>query len=292
MPVSGLTVSVASVLLLALLVVGCSETTTTVEPEDLNPPLGLYSVTGDGEVDLAWYTSNFESDLDGYCVYIYDGAYGSLGSRSSVPAGFALVDCLEITPPSSGLLEVTVVGLVNGETYSFLVVAATDEWEKTSYTSNVVIDTPRPEVMSLTLKDENDGQGDCALRFSTSAPYVEVVDEDDPGAAVVFESFNAGLGKRSGFVGWQQRAQIQDLGFMADWDGADVAPTDGYPASDFSVTAIRHHVYAVKTASSNYAKIYVHNITGDPADNSDVAAIWVAYQTDAGNPELAPALPH
>lgn len=282
--------SASSLVVLILAVVGlagCDETTSILNPEDLNPPLGLTSVTGDGEVALAWFTSNFEGGLDGYKVYLYVGEITNLSSRSSIPSGFSTVDSLLVSGSSSGTQSKVINGLVNGQTYSFLVVAAKDDWTDISHTSNIVVDTPRPEVTNVTLKDENKGEGACAIKFSSTAPHVAVVAKTDPGAAIMFESFNAGLGTRSGLVGVEGRAQIQDLGYMSNWDYADVAPTTGYPSSDFSVTAIPLHVYAVKTTGVNYAKIFVSGITGSAADNSDVATVWVAYQTDTGNPDYS-----
>jgi hypothetical protein len=201
------------------------------------------------------------------------------------------VDSLEVSAPSSDEIVVTLTGLDNGQSYSFLVVAAKDEWKDISYTSNIIIDTPRPEVTSLTLKNQNLDQTDCALKFSSAEPYVEIVDFNDADASLMFESFNAGAGARSGLVGVRGGAQVQDLGFMSDWDMADVAPTEGYPDSDFSVTARANHVYAVKItgATTNYAKVYISGISGDPADNTDQATVWVAYQTDSNNPEYSPA---
>lgn len=266
---------------------GCDETTSILSPEDLNPPLGLTSVTGDGEVALAWFTSNFEGGLDGYKVYAYVGEITNLSSRSSIPSGFSAADSMSVSGSSSGTQSIEIDGLVNGQTYSFLVVAAKDDWTDISHTSNIVVDTPRPEVINVQLKDENLGQGDCCLKFSSSAPYVEIVGKTDPGAAIMFESFDAGLGKRSGLVGVQGRAQIQDLGYMLNWDMADEAPTTGYPLSDFSVTAIPLHVYAVRAVGYHYAKIFVAGITGVPEDNSDVATVWVAYQTDPNNPDYS-----
>jgi hypothetical protein len=280
-----------TVLALALPMAGCDEDT-ILKPEELNPPLGLWSVTGNGEVDLVWFTSNFEGDLDGYAIYVYEGDYGIYTSRSSIPSGFERAATLPVSTSSSGTQGITITGLDNGQTYSFLVTAAKDDWEKNSHTSNIIIDTPRHEVWALQLQNENKGAGTpCALKFSSSPPYVEVVDKTDPDAMIMFESFDAGLGKRSGFVGVQQRAQIQDLGFMADWSLADVAPESGYPDADFSVTAMMHHVYAVRMGfvTPNYAKIYVQSITGNPVDNSDVATVRVAYQTDPANPEYMPA---
>jgi hypothetical protein len=280
-------ISLAVVCLLVIGTLGCDETTSILNPEDLNPPLGLASVTGDGEVVLAWYTSNFEGGLNGYKVYIYVGNLTNLSSRSSIPSGFTVADSISVSGSSSGKQSIEIDGLVNGQTYSFLVVAAKDDWTDISHTSNIVVDTPRPEVVNVVLKDENLGQGGCCLKFSSSAPYVEVVGKTDPGAAIMFESFNAGLGDRSGLVGVQGRAQVQDLGYMANWDSADEAPTTGYPDSDFSVTAIQFHVYAVKTTGVNYAKIFVSSITGNPGDNSDEVTVWVAYQTDTNNPDFS-----
>jgi hypothetical protein len=282
---------VALVIPVLLIAQACEETTETVAPEDLNPPLGLYSVTGDSSVALGWYTSNFEDDLDGYFIYVYEGIYADDESQEEIPAGFFKADSLDVIAPSSGEIVVTLTGLDNGENYSFLVVAAKDDWKDVSYTSNIIIDTPRPEVTNLTLKNQNLDQTDCALKFSSSAPYVEVVDYNDPGAKVMFESFNAGLGDRSGLVGVQGRAEVQDLGFMSDWDTADVAPTEGYPGADFSVTARAGHVYAIRTTGTPayYAKIYIAGIAGDPSDDTDVATVWAAYQTDPNNPEYSPA---
>lgn len=286
-------ICVAAVLALALPISGCDEET-ILSPEDLNPPLGLWSITGDEEVHLVWFTSNFEGDLDGYAVYKYEGDFGSYNSRSSIPSSFEREATLSVSSSSSGTQSITIDGLENGQTYSFLVTAAKDNWDKNSHTSNIIIDTPRPEVISLQLEDQNKAPGStpCALKFSSTSPHVEVVTDTDPGAVIMFESFNAGAGKRSGLVGVSQRAMIQDLGFMTDWDDADTAPEaeQGYPDPDFSVTALVNHVYAVRTTSitPNYAKIYIQSITGSPDNNSDVATVWVAYQTDPDNPELTP----
>ena len=76
--------------------------------------------------------------------------------------------------------------------------------------------------------------------------------------------------------------QIQDLGYMSDWDEADVAPASGYFPSGYSVQAIEGHVYAVKTGSPrNYGKIHVLEV--------NITDAWVSfkacYQTDPGNRE-------
>ena len=107
-------------------------------------------------------------------------------------------------------------------------------------------------------------------------------------AAVLFRSFDAGGQAVSGFVGIGGRAQIQDLGYMTNWDQADVVPEQGYPSGSTPVAAYVGHVYAVKTSTFNYGKIWIQDIAGTPADSTDFANVWVAYQTQVGNPDLTP----
>jgi hypothetical protein len=43
---------------------GCEgKITEVINPQELSPPLGLKSITGDENVILFWYTSNYEDDL-------------------------------------------------------------------------------------------------------------------------------------------------------------------------------------------------------------------------------------
>jgi hypothetical protein len=76
--------------------------------------------------------------------------------------------------------------------------------------------------------------------------------------------------------------QIQDLGYMSDWDDADVAPGPGYFPSGYSVQALEGHVYAVKTAIlAHYGKIHILEV--------NIQDAWVSFkacfQTDPGNRE-------
>lgn len=277
-----------------IIALGCKEEeTVTAPPETLSPALGLYSITGDGQVSLGWYTSNYEEKFNGYLIYQYDGEYSGEASVDSIPAGFEIVDTVEISGDPPVTVSRTIDGLDNGDTYSFLVVAAMDDWGTISYTSNIIHDTPRHEVKSFVLSKTpgTPSTDSCAIKFSNTAPYIIKTIKTDADASIKWEAFDAGAGTRSGFCGCSDGNQIQCLGFMSEWDLADEAPsTQGgdYPDWNFSATALKHYVYAIRVqvgTEIHYGKIYVENITGDPADASDVATLWVAYQPDPNNPE-------
>jgi len=277
-----------------IIALGCKEEEEVVAPEKLSPPLGLYSITGDGKVSLGWYTSNYEENFKGYLIYQYEGEYSEEASGASVPDGFELIDTVEITGTPSVTENVIVDGLDNGDTYSFLVVAAMDDWGTISYTSNIIHDTPRHEVKSFVLSKTpgTPSTDSCAIKFSNIiAPYIIKTIKTDSDASIKWEAFDAGAGTRSGFCGCSEGNQIQCLGFMSEWDLADEAPStqeEDYPHWNFSATALEHYVYAIRVqvgTEIHYGKIYVENITGDPADASDVATLWVAYQPDPNNPE-------
>jgi len=126
----------------------------TVEKEKFAPPLGLTSVTQDGQVTLFWYTSNYEKDFGGYFVFQATGDYTYMTSDSTVNESvFAKVDSVEFSGPSDARVSTVVTGLTNGMTYSFTVASYNrKDKSKISYPSNVIKDTPRPEIMTVTVK--------------------------------------------------------------------------------------------------------------------------------------------
>ncbi len=67
---------------------GCEDddSLTTVSDDELAPPLGLTSVTGNQSVTLFWYTSNFEDDFEGYKVF--QGPAGPPNNSLGRPPGW------------------------------------------------------------------------------------------------------------------------------------------------------------------------------------------------------------
>ncbi len=272
-------------LTLLLFTVGCGDDLIEIlAPDDLAPPLGLVSITGDEEITVVWWCSNFDSDLLGYKVYLAEGVTAD-SPPEEIPAAFAPIDSMEVSAPSAGQLSLTVGGLTNGTTYSFLVVAASDEWNEVSQPSNIITDTPRPETAaSSTLTARQVDSSTSGMEMSDFS----VVDCNDldgsynttTGGDIMCERFDPGAGMRLWLDGING-AELQDLGFMSDLDGADVAPADGYNPTGHSVEALLGHVYAVKTADNRYAKVQVVSLDV----NVGTVTVNAAYQAQDGNPD-------
>lgn len=276
----------AGLAVLAILAAGCNdEILNTVSPEKLAPPLGLYSVTGDGSVTLHWKASNYGEGRQGFKIFRYAGSYSGTEAPETVPTAFGTVAADSIaTTTSAGSFSRTVTGLTNGTTYSFLVVAYKDNGDEISRPSNVVLDTPRRE--SPTTINLFNGAGNARFLDVAGNPPTPTATSSS-GIDILCESFNAGAESRCGMVG-QNSARVQDLGFVTDWDEIDQAPagTGSYPAASHSVEVLPGHVYAVFTGDGYYAKLWVTAITG-----SYDFTCWVAFQPQAGNNELDAHVP-
>ncbi len=270
--------------LFALLGAGCEDTITTAAPEDLAPPLGLRSVTGNGAVTLSWNASNYGENRQGFQVFQASGTQS--GTPEAIPAVFGTTAVKEVTTATAaGTFTTTVTGLNNGVTYSFLVVAFKDDGDKISRPSNIVVDTPRRETpTTITLVN---GGGSTSFLDVDADPIQP--SGNSSSVDIQCQSFNAGAGDRHGMVG-RNGALIQDLGYKANWDEVDKAPlntTDAYPAASFSVQVLKNHVYAVYTGTNHYAKIWVTELnTGNFG-----YTCRVAYQPQEGNNELKPGGP-
>lgn len=270
-----------------LALVGCDDDTTNpdvVEPDDLSPPLGLFSITGDQSVTLFWWCSNYDDDLVGYRIYMANGdQHGD--PLEAVPSAFTSVDSIDVEGPNSGQVAVTITGLTNGATYSFLVVAAKDEWTDISHTSNIVADTPREETATqVTIYGKRvdpilagfELDGFFTVDCTDITNYQTLSGDGD----IMCERFNIEVAVRLWLDGING-ATIQDLGYMSDWDGADVAPGDGYADTGHSIEALMGHVYAIKTADNHYGKIQILELNLD----AGTVTFKAAYQSQTGNPE-------
>jgi hypothetical protein len=272
------------------MVQGCEDKITKVlSPEKLSPPLGLKSITGDESVVLFWYTSNFENDLDGYFIYQYDGDYHNTIIPEDVPGSFYKVDSLIVSPPSNRVQSKTISNLSNGTTYSFLVVAAKDNWLEISEPSNIIKDTPRDEsaeyrtIYAFGMDSTKAGYelSDFTVVDLSNLNRSEYTTPSGIGD-IICEKFAPRPGADRVWLAGCNLGEIQDLGYMADWDEADIAPGPGYFPSGYSVQAIEGHVYAVKThIPTHYGKIHVLEVS----NTSGWVSFKACYQTDPGNRE-------
>jgi len=275
------------IFLLALLQ-GCEDKITEViSPEKLSPPLGLKSVTGDKSVFLFWYTSNYENDLSGYFIYQYDGRYHTGGILEDIPLVFYKIDSLTVSPPSSRIQSKTIANLDNGSTYSFLVAAAKDSWTKVSRPSNIIFDTPRTEsaeygiIYAFGIDSARAGYelSDFTVVDLSNLNRSEYTTPSGIGD-IICEKFAPRPDAERVWLAGCNLGEIQDLGYMADWDDADIAPGLGYFHSGYSVQAIQGHVYAVRThVPTHYGKIHVLEV--------NIQDAWVnfkaCFQPDPGN---------
>ncbi len=281
---------VVLMVLLFLGLQGCEKKTTeNVISETLSSPLGLRSITGDGQVTLLWNTSNYESDFNGYEIYKLDTLYSDIDTLYSdstapeeIPSGFTWVTELDKTPPCNTIQSRTVSGLTNGKTYSFLVIATNNKGH-ISRPSNIVNDTPRPETHVFEDDTMYTYLNKCGYELSDFS-VTDMFDIDDYNTPdgqgdFILEllNFPGGVAERLWLAG-TNGGEVMDLGYMNDWNEADVAPETGYAPTGYSVYAIQGHVYAIRTGDNHYGKIQILEL-----DVNLVRLILKAcYQTKAG----------
>ena len=263
------------------------KTTETVPAETLSPPLGLKSVTGDREITLLWYTSNYESDLSGYEIYMVDSLYSEDTAPAEIPSEFEKVSSHPKSSPCNTIQSRTISNLTNGTTYSFLVVAAKDNWGKISEPSNIINDTPRLETVSgdydtvwASIYIDRCGYelSDFSVTDMSDIHTPEYYTDDGIGDFICEKiNFEGGVEYRLWLAGTNDGG-VMDLGYMQDWDDADVAPQMGYAQTGYSLTAIPGHVYAVKTGDNHYGKIQIIELN----ESAGWLSLKACYQTKAG----------
>lgn len=263
---------------------GCEDTINTLDPEDLAPPLGLTSVTGDQSVTLHWQASNYGEDRQGFQIYRLTGT--ASGTPEEIPSNFDDTPIEVDDDENAGSFSHTVTGLTNGTTYSFLVVSFKDDGDEISRPSNIITDTPRQGSENTIIEVLTEDVGPEFVDVSAFPPVA--ITSAGSVADIKVESFDAGLGRRHGLVGAND-ARIQDLGFVSTWDEVDKVPLNlsSYPSDNFSVQALPGHVYGIRTGDNHYAKIWVRTVNS----NNFGVRLSVAYQPQAGNNELDEDVP-
>lgn len=251
-------VALAGTIGLSVFVAGCWDDDPVVVVADVTPPAppqALFSVTGDGRVDLYW-VRNTEPDFREYIVWrgpAFEGPYERIGNTGAP----AFVD------PSA----------VNGQTYFYAVSAVDQAGNDSDLSKEEVFDTPRPEGFGLTMVNAAaDPTGPSGYDFSAGVRRLST----DPSTDIYYTVQGGIRLLRTR----DANTEIQDGGFHAIAD-LDWAPAQGWTPTG-EVEAIAGHAYYVWTRDNHYAKVRVSAI-----DGSQVTLDW-AYQIDPGNPELKP----
>ena len=249
----------AFVLGLALLLTGCRDETA---PDTTPPaaPRGVYTVTGDHEVFIAWL-ENTESDVAGYRIYESPCATGH--------------DCPYDPIGSTGGTRFTATGLTNGVTRYFAVSAYDRAGNESKLSLENLFDTPRPEGTGQALTNFVDAPATSGYDFSAFA----VRPSNDPLTDIYFGARDT---LRTIFTLFTD-AEIQDAGYASTLDAVDFAPSGGWAPSG-AVEAIEGHCYVVWlnrfSPDDHYAKFRVTSATV-----GRVVFDW-AYQVAPGNREL------
>ncbi len=244
--------------LAALGLAGCDDTTNTTAPHDVTPPAaprGLFSVTGDGQVALSWF-ANTEGDVSAYRLY-----------QSPCNSG---PTCPYDRVGSTSATQFVLTGLANGVKRYYAVSAVDQAGNESALSPEEVFDTPRP-AGSATLNNFVSHPAGAAWAFSTFSAK-----SSSDATADIFFGYNGAVFQ---MFTPDLLTQIQDAGYSGSFDAVDFAPSSGWSPTG-SVELIPGHCYVVLTRDDHYAKFRVTGLS-----SSLVSFDW-GYQTDLGNREL------
>lgn len=226
-------------------------------------PRGVHSVTGDESVRLSWEPSP-DYDIAGYGVYWNDE-----------PGGY--YERISTTTESNFVVR----NLTNGRTYYFAVDAYDRCGNSSDLSYETVFDTPRPAGYSLRLWEFSRYPNEAGIDFSRyrSGTSGMVVPWDDNGADIYLERSGGALFLTAAAMD----TDVLPWGAVRSLDEVDIAPENGWVPGG-SMMVVQSHAYLVWTWDNHFAKVLVTRVGAD-----DVTLDW-AYQTDTGNPELAPTV--
>jgi len=246
---------------------GCDDTTDPVDNDPPAIPRGVFSITGDREVELRWYP-NTDWDLRGYRVY-----------RGGQAEGY--YDRIGFVSASSHSVYQEVFfdqDVYNGRTYYYAGSSVDYSGNESELSLEEVFDTPRPDGFGVELGNFYDSQSDCAYDFSDDRVTDFDVLDADIAYAYDRETDIARMwgldDPETGYV-----TELQDAGF-AQMDDITWAPPDGW-SEQAAAELIEGHVYVAWTRDDHYAKFRIVRIRAQ-----EVEFDW-AYQVDVGNQELS-----
>ncbi len=264
-----------SILILGILLmfafVGCDDDDNIVliDPPPAAPQ-GVYSITGDGEVLIAWY-GPYEADLDHYFV---------LRSLDPVDNYVKIGEVDAESNPNLDLIDYVYVddNVVNGQTYYYAVMSVDLGGKESDLSAEPVYDTPRPEGI-VTLANADILPGSAGFIFALES----IVDMSVADISVVTLFGVPHLHVRANGMTW-----IQDMGSTIDFFDISVSPLGGWSSFD-DLELIAGHTYVIyleqANQTGNYAKVRARSVT------STSATLEWGYQPVTDNPELKPVVP-
>ncbi len=272
-----------TVLLCGLACVGLAGCESSTDPVYVGGPpavpTGVYTITGDGEVEIRWNPVR-GNDVEGYGVYRNNEAIDAAYQRLTTVYG----------EESNVYVDRSVV---NGETYFYAVDAFNFQRQESALSYEDAFDTPRPAGTGTSLWAREDNALVAGLDWSSYPP-------DNPGPFVrAFDDANTDMfvQRVNGVLYMKGRTvqgvpnDLQDLGWTHDMDEISWAPADGWSVAPTGVELIVGHTYVVWTWNDHFAKFRVTSIAVDGQTMLPTAVTfdW-AYQIDPQNPELRPQM--
>jgi len=241
---------------------GCRSTDCGLCYIELSAPSGVFTVTGDGYVEIFWDPIP-SSDVYGYQVYRSlnaEGPYTAIGR--------------------SGDADYVDDNVSNGITYYYAVTAYDRHDHESDLSYETIHDTPRPEGTGLVVYDLDELAG-----VDFSGYYDDMVlPWDDPYADMFlyWDGQDYAMASTDVIVGeYVYGTDIQTAGYVSSLDELDWAPEGGWTTEHAdSVVLLPGYAYWVWTWENHFAKFRVHTV-GD-----DFVVLDWAFQTDEGNPEL------
>lgn len=254
---------------------GCDDDTVCVVDRPPAVPTGVYTITGDGQVEVRW-NPVWEEDVEGYGVYRSDSSQGEYHRIATV-----------LGRESNSFVDVAVT---NGRTYYYAVDAFDFAGHESELSYEDAFDTPRPAGANVTVFARQDSLSSSGIDFSAYDSATDfVIGFDADSTDIYFQRIGSVLFAKGTIIDGYAN-DIQDFGYTTNMDEISYAPSDttGWSSAPDGVELIEKHTYVVWTWDSHFAKFRVVAIVESSPDVPSYAVIDWAYQIDPNNPELSP----
>ena len=251
----------ALILSLGLGLGACRSSRSWWDEPRLPAPSGVFSVTGDGSVELYW-NSIEDVDLETYTIYRSLSAGGPYAVR-----GYSVDEYYRDTQVSNGI------------TYYYAVAARDWHGRESDLSYETVHDTPRP-AGRITVYDEDARAG---VDFSGFYQHMVLPWDDSYADMYLFwDGDRYAMQSTDVQVGNQvYGTDLQSVGWVESLDEIDWAPEGGWTLDEADVVRLYSgHAYLVWTWENHFAKFRVREL------GQDYVVLDWAFQVDEGNPEL------